>query len=198
MPALKERHTDHPCPILEELIVGVFVLFCLFVLGFVFLLLLLLFRFVFSSGKGYMVVRTIGLSPHCFWDCPCWPCFVSMPIIPHWSDYLGRNGIYLFLIDFCPSVYQIDLYKNVPVDTPNVYNWKYFTPFSCTVYRYLLSILSLPSANSQEVFPVHGVLFYLPSHGHGVALNAWVFLCSLENETGVWKTGTNHFLPTKK
>lgn len=44
------------------------------------------------------------------------------------------------------------------------------TPFSCTVY--LLSILSLPSANSQEVFPVHGVLFYLPSHGHGVALNA--------------------------
>lgn len=125
MPALKERHTDHPCPILEELIVGVFVLFCLFVLGFVFLLLLLLFRFVFSSGKGYMVVRTIGLSPHCFWDCPCWPCSVSMPIIPHWSDYLGRNGIYLFLIDFCPSVYQIHLYMNVPVGTPNVCNWKY-------------------------------------------------------------------------
>lgn len=30
MPALKERHTDHPCPILEELIVGVFVLFVCF------------------------------------------------------------------------------------------------------------------------------------------------------------------------
>lgn len=31
-----------------------------------------------------------------------------MPIIPHWSGYLGRNCIYLFLINFCPSVYEID------------------------------------------------------------------------------------------
>lgn len=32
MPAPKGRHTDHPCPFLEELIVGVLILFCVFVL----------------------------------------------------------------------------------------------------------------------------------------------------------------------
>lgn len=48
MPAPKERHTNHICPSLEKLIVGVLVLFCLFVLfwglwGFCLFDLLLLF-----------------------------------------------------------------------------------------------------------------------------------------------------------
>lgn len=166
----KGRDTDSPCPFLQEAI------------GF--------------SGKMYTIVRPVGLFQPCFWDCLCWFCCVPMPIIPHWPDCLGRNDIYVFSIDFVLGftkfLYRWIYLSALPMTTENT--WLHFL----AVYTYLLSILSLPSANSEEVFPICGLLlFYLLSHGQQVALSHACFLGSLENETGIWKSMRNHFLPTK-
>lgn len=75
---------------------------------------------------------------------------------------------------------------HVPVSSVSHYNCKYLTSFSCTVDIYLLSILRLLSANSEEVFPVYGfLLFYILSHGQQGTLNHAYFLSGLENETRV-------------
>lgn len=87
MPAPKERHTDHPCPFLEELIVGDFV--CLFWGLWGFFVVIVLGCFFF--WQGIYASEDSQIFNHCFWDCPCWSCSVSLPVILHWSDPFCRN-----------------------------------------------------------------------------------------------------------
>lgn len=161
----EERGTDSPCPFLQEVTV--------------------------FPGKMYTIVLTVGVFYLRFWDHLCWLCCVSVPIISHQPDNLGR----CIFDRFCPGVCKIALCMHVPVCTPDDYSCKYLTSFSCTAYTYLLSILSLPSANSKELFPVYGCLLFY--HGQQVACNHIYFLDSFGNETGVWKSMRNDFLSTK-
>lgn len=140
----------------------------------------------------YTTVRTVGLFHPCFWDCLCWLCCVPVPIIPHWLDYRGRNGIYAFLIDFCPRVHQILLCMHIPVSTPNDYNWKYLTSFSWTVYTYLPCILSLPLQTARKYFQFRDFYCFtssgMASKLHLIIRAFWVALKMKQEYESQWET----------